>query len=199
MTLIGITGGIGSGKSTFSKVIETLGYKVYNCDIQAKYLMISDEKLKQEITKLFGTNAYIDNKLNNKYIAELVFNNKKLLEALNQAVHPAVKRDIAKWELENITDDFLFIESAILIESGFNTITNYSINITAPESLRIKRVCKRDNIDKQSVKNRISNQLSDQVRNKICNFNIFCDDNHSITKQALEILEILNRSKLLLK
>ncbi|MFI3267802.1 MAG: dephospho-CoA kinase [Rikenellaceae bacterium] len=191
MKLIGITGGIGAAKTTFSMILDALVYKIYNCDFKAKELMVNSEVLVVKIKGIFGENAYEDGQLNRKHIANLAFNDKSLLQKLNDAVHPIVDADIEQWTQENCHEKLLFVESAILFESGLTKMMDYSINVSAPLQLRVSRVCKRDHVAPEIVEERISNQMKDEERNKLCDFTIVCDDRVSVIKQALICIDAL--------
>lgn len=191
MKLVGITGGIGAGKTTFSKVLEALGYKVYNCDVRAKELMVNSDILISKIKIIFGEDAYFNGELNKKHIAQLAFNDKTLLQKLNNAVHPVVDEDIKIWAQNNSSDELIFVESAILFESGLYKMMNFSVNVSAPLDLRVQRVCKRDNVTSDVVNERISNQMSDEERNEKSDYIIICDDKSSIIQQAFLCIENL--------
>lgn len=187
--IIGITGGIGSGKSVFSRVLRVMGYKVYDTDSAAKRLMRENESLKLQLTDIFGHNVYVDGDINRGYLAGMVFKDKSLLIKLNNTVHPVVEEDMTHWIDDNITENFLFIESAILIESGFIKRVDEAVNVEAPTELRIERVIKRDNVTREDVLRRINNQMSDEQREEYCRYRIFCDDKQSLIKQSLVLLK----------
>lgn len=159
--VIGITGGIGSGKSTLSELIRKQGYPVYDTDKEARRLQDEDEILIQQIKSLFGENIYADGKLNRAEVAVLVFNNPELLQKLTAMVHPAVKHDFIMWKGKFNSEDLIFIESAVLFEGGFNQLTDKVILVTASEDIRIQRVMKRDKISREQVLSRIKNQIPD--------------------------------------
>ncbi len=160
MKIVGLTGGIGSGKSTIASFFNELGVPVYTADTAAKDLMISDPKLVKEIKKLLGEQAYHENELNRAWIAEKVFNNKELLSALNSLVHPAVANDFANWLFLQNTS-YVIKEAAILFENGGYKQCDYIILVKAPQSLRLERVTKRDKTTQEKVQARMKMQWSD--------------------------------------
>ncbi|MEZ4907912.1 MAG: dephospho-CoA kinase [Saprospiraceae bacterium] len=187
MYKIGITGGIGSGKTTVSKIFEAMGIPVYNADSKAKYLMTSDEELIDNIKKLLGENSYFDNgELNRKYISDIIFNDKPLLDKMNNIVHPAVQQNFIKWSNEQ-TSPYVIKEAAILFESGSYKDLDFIILVTAPIELRIERVCKRDNITNEKVQERINNQMPDSQKIKLSDFIIINDGKHSLINQIMEV------------
>ncbi|MDE6715722.1 MAG: dephospho-CoA kinase, partial [Muribaculaceae bacterium] len=156
--LIAITGGIGAGKSYVAGIIQSLGYKVYDCDSRAKILMNTDSQLQSELKNVFGNEVITDGTINKEYLASLVFTNKSLLQSLNSIVHPAVINDIKQWAAEHSQEKLLFIETAIPKESGIDKIVDAVIFVDADEELRIKRVMARNSIDYDAVKSRINSQ-----------------------------------------
>lgn len=163
MKRIGITGGIGSGKSTVCRLFEQSDFPVYYSDFRAKELMTT--VLRQPIENMFGSEAYIDKSLNRGYIASKVFNNPSLLSQLNQIVHPAVACDFEKWASEQKAP-LVFLESAILFESGFDKMVDYTIFVDAPLEERIERTILRDSRSREEVIARIANQNSDLAKTK---------------------------------
>ena len=158
--VVGLTGGIGSGKTTIASMFKNLGIPVYIADDRAKSLMSNSNALKVQIQQLLGEEAYKDNRLNRPFIAEKVFKNKNLLEELNAIVHPAVKDDFVAWrKLQE--SPYVIKEAAILFENGSYKECDYMILVTAPLLLRIQRVRKRDSITEEAVMDRINNQWGD--------------------------------------
>lgn len=159
--VVGITGGIGSGKSTLSAKLREAGYAVYDTDSAARRLQNENLEIRQKIGALFGDKAYTDSVLNRKYIAGIVFKHPELLRQLNAIVHPAVQADFKVWYVQHRNESLCFLECAILFEGEFHKLVDKIIFVTAPQSLRIKRVVKRDGLTKSQVIERINNQLSD--------------------------------------
>ena len=163
MKIVGLTGGIGSGKSTVAKFFLGQGIPVYNSDSEARRMMNENREIKQKLGLLFGGKAYFENKLNRPYIASQVFKNKELLSQLNRIVHPAVFEDFRQWTSKQ---DSVFVvkEAAILFESGSYKDCDFVVSVIADEDLRIRRVSKRDNISAEKVRDRIKNQWTDEMR-----------------------------------
>jgi len=195
--LVGVTGGIGSGKSTVCRIIEVLGYKVYYADSRAKWLMNNDKKLKGEIISLFGKESYSKDKLNRQLIGELVFKDAVLLHALNARVHPVVGEDLKKWIKENNHESLLFDEAALMFEIGSYERMDATILVTAPEELRIRRVLSRDNHrSRESVRAIISQQLNDREKIPLADYIVENDETKSIITQTLRICnDLINHRK----
>jgi dephospho-CoA kinase len=161
MKIIGLTGGIGAGKSTVIRMFETYGVPVYIADIAAKQLMHTSQPLKNAIQELFGAQAYKDGTLNNKYIASIVFSNPKKLAALNALVHPAVRQDFKEF-VNKQNAPYLLYESALLLVDDKQQFCDEVILVSTPVNLRIQRVMERDTSSKEQIQARIDNQLSDE-------------------------------------
>jgi len=159
--IIGITGGIGSGKSTLSKRLREAGYAVYDTDSAARRLQNENTEIRQQIIALFGNEAYTDNVLNRKYIAGIVFQQPELLRQLNAIVHPAVRADFKIWAEQHKSETVLFLECAILFQGEFHRLVDKIILVIAPQSIRIQRVVKRDGLTESQIIERINNQLTD--------------------------------------
>ena len=169
MLKIGITGGIGSGKSTICRLFEKLGIPVYYADDRAKWILQHDPVVKKKLIKLLGAEAFFaDGGLNRGYLAGKVFENRPLLQQLNDLVHPAVAVDSKKWFEEQAKEGFRYAlkEAALIFESGADKHLDKVILITAPEKVRIKRVTERDQVTQESVMKRMQNQLTDEEKIK---------------------------------
>jgi dephospho-CoA kinase len=186
MLRIGLTGGIGSGKSTVAKIFEVLGIPVYYADDAARKLMNEDENLKQEIIRHFGNDSYLDGKLNRSYIAKMVFNNKEKLALLNSLTHPAVMHDSEKW-IKMQTAPYAIREAALIFESGINKSLDHVIGVSSPEALRIERTMKRDNVSREEVLKRMKSQMDEDEKIKRCDFVIYNDENELVMPQVLEL------------
>ena len=165
MIKVGLTGGIGSGKSTVAKILLELGFPVYNSDKRAKWLMNNDSILKNNIASIFGENSYINGVLNTDFISNIVFSDPDKIVQLNSLVHPSVSKDFDKWLKLNISHNIIFKEAAILIESGAYLKMNKIILVESRNDLKIERILKRDSTDFDSVKKRMDSQSSD-IKNK---------------------------------
>ncbi len=187
MIKVGITGGIGSGKSTVCKVFSALGIPVFEADIVAKELMDTNPVLQVQLKKLFGSSVYLPSyTIDRKYLAGIVFNNPSLLEQLNQIVHPAVRNSFAEWYNKQ-NSPYIIHEAAILFESGFYKMMDKTIAIVANEEERIKRVMLRDKATNELVQQRIRNQWNDRQRMELADFVISNNENDLIIPQILEI------------
>lgn len=166
MIRIGITGGIGSGKSVVSKILKLHGIDVYDCDNNAKRLQTENIELKNNIISLLGAESYIDNKLNKSYIASKIFQDKELLSKINEIVHPIVKADFNSWCKAHETSNkncIVAIESAIMKEANIDLLVDEVWTVTAPEEVRLSRACKRDNADKEQILSRMRKQTISNI------------------------------------
>lgn len=183
--IIGLTGGIGSGKTTVARIFEVLRYPVFYADDEAKRLY-DDAEVRKAVTALFGAAAYAEGKVNRSYLAERVFGNPELLEQLNSIVHPAVRQRFVDWQKDHPA--FAHIrEAAILFESGSHADCTLTIAVSAPEELRIERVTDRDGSEASAVRQRMMHQLSDDERRQRADFEIVNDGQQLILPQVLEI------------
>jgi dephospho-CoA kinase len=188
MLKIGITGGIGSGKTTVAKVFEALGIPVYYADDAAKRLMQEDEELKQKIMLQFGNEVYKNGKLDKKYLAEIVFASPEKLAQLNALVHPATLKDADAW-MHNQTTPYTLKEAALIFESGAHEHLDYVIGVTAPAPLRILRTMQRDGITREAVIARMDKQLEEAIKMKLCDFVIKNDEQEMLLPQVLALHE----------
>lgn len=191
--LIGITGGIGSGKSLVSDFIETKSFKVIRADLIAKELMLADEKIKRQIKKSFGEEAYNKNQLNAKYLADKIFSSKENNNIINSIVHPPVIKKIKELSLNEFKkNNIVFVESALIYKAEMEDLLDYIILIFTDEDERIKRTVKRDKVEKEKVLQRIKLQIPDQKLKEKADFVI---ENNSTENQLYErvnfILQIL--------
>lgn len=191
--LVGLTGGIGSGKSTIAKIFNALGVKVYNSDFEAKKIVNSDADTIELIKQKFGEEIYKDGVLDAKKMAELVFNNNAALEELNNIVHPKVKQHFEQWVQLHITEKILIKEAAILIESGAYNSLDKIILVTAPEELKIKRVSIRDNSSKTAIRKKMATQLSDIEKSKYADYKVANNEKDLVIPQVLNIYNELNK------
>lgn len=190
---IGITGGIGSGKSTVAKIIEVLGFPVYYSDHQAKVLMNSSDEIREELNNHFGIDLYSDGTLNRKLLADKIFQNKEELNFVNQLVHPIVRQDFYLWS-EKQTSKIVFQESALLFETGNEKNFTATILVTASDELRIQRVMKRDNCSRASVLERMKNQLKESDKRSKASYIIENNETESLIQQTLKIVEIIKKT-----
>ena len=185
---IGITGGIGSGKTYICNILSAKGLPVYNCDNEAKRLMREDERVRNELIATIGSQAYTaDGELNKPAIAAFLFANAENAKRINAIVHPAVLADFGKW-CKIQTADICLMESAILFESGFNKAVDHTVLIHAPEDVRIQRAIQRDNSSEEQVRRRMAQQISDA---EACSMADYIFDNNGSNLDS-EIDKLLN-------
>ncbi len=185
---VGITGGIGSGKTTVCKIFETLGIPVYYADERAKWLMANDTTLKSKIKQLLGDSAYDqEGQLDRKHIAQIVFHDPEMLKQLNAIVHPAVANDSRDWNRAQSQAPYTLREAALIFEVGIDKQLDYVIVVTAPLPLRIERVLGRDATSREAIEARISKQMPEEEKVKRADFVILNDGEHSLIHQVLAI------------
>ncbi len=190
MLRVGITGGIGSGKTTVCQIFETMGINVYYADDRAKYLITHDSELKNEIVKVFGEKAYLhDGTYNRKYIAEKVFNDESLLQKLNAMVHPAVFKDAELWHREHANDPYTLREAALLFESGSYLSLDRILFVYCPKDIRLKRVMDRDEVTAEEVQKRMAKQWNDDKKRRLSDDIIYNDGSQSLIRQAVRLHE----------
>jgi dephospho-CoA kinase len=188
MTLtVGITGGIGSGKSTICKIFRLLNVPVFEADLEAKKLIHSNSVIKAGLIDLFGEAIYTaDGTVDRKELAKLIFNDENQLAKVNKLVHPLIRAEFKSW-LEKQSAPYIIHEAAILFESGFYKMMDYTILVSAPENIRIERVSKRDNVTREQVKERIQKQWTDQHKRELATLEIKNDNKELIIPQIIEI------------
>lgn len=186
MLKIGLTGGIGSGKSTVAKIFETLGIPVYYADAEAKRLMNSSETLKKVIRQNFGEATYENDQLNRKYLAGIVFNDPEKLELLNALIHPVTINDAEQW-MQQQSAPYSIKEAALLFESGAAENLDFIVGVYAPQALRIKRVMKRDGLTADEIMKRINRQVNEEMKMKLCDFVIINDEQELLIPQVLKL------------
>jgi len=191
---VGITGGIGSGKSLVCKIFQCLGVPTYDADSRAKYLMTTDTILIKQIQKEFGNSSYNPKGvLNRKYLADTVFSHPAQLEKLNRLVHPRVAVDYNKWAISHFDAKYIIKEAALLFESGSATTLDKIIAVYAPEVTRIQRVLKRDTHQtEQAVKRVIKNQMNEEEKRDKADYVILNDDSTLIIPQVLQLHKQFN-------
>lgn len=191
MKKIGITGGIGSGKTYVSKVFESLGIPVFNADIEAKKLMSTSSELIQSIKYDFGNDIFDDYILNTKKLASVVFSDTEKLRKLNSLVHPIVRQEFLRWQVKK-KSTYVIKEAAILFESDSNKGLDAVICVTAPINLRIDRVKLRDGYSYREIKNRIENQISQEEKENLSDYIIVNDGVKSLLPQILKIHQLFS-------
>lgn len=188
MLKIGLTGGMGSGKSTVAQIFEVLGIPVYYADEAAKRLMTEDEELKQAIIKSFGSQSYNSGALNREFIANQVFNNNEKLNLLNSLVHPATLKNSSEWfQLQKAP--YVIKEAALIFESGSNKMLDYVIGVTSPLNLRRQRAMERDQLSSEEVDARMNKQMDEQSKLQLCDYVIVNDEREMLIPQVLILHE----------
>lgn len=198
MLKIGITGGIGSGKTTICKVFETLGVPVFYADTVAKQIMVEDEILVQGVINTFGSDSYLsDGTLNNSYLAGIVFKNAEQLASLNELVHPAVFRAFDSWVKKvPATVPYIIKEAALLFESGSFKRCDRNILVIAAEQTKLQRVMNRDGVTEEQVRARMAKQLSDEEKQKLADHIIYNNETDSLIIQVSRLHQLfLNTSE----
>ncbi len=186
MLKIGLTGGIGSGKSSVAAIFDVLGIPVFDADMQAKLVMENDERLKFSIKDVFGPESYIGEKLNRPFLANLVFNDPYKLEQLNALVHPVTITAANNW-MQHQKTSYIIKEAALLFETGTAANLDYVIGVYSPQYIRIKRVMERDNATREQVLTRMSRQINEEIKMKLCDFVIANDEQQLLIPQVLRL------------
>ena len=194
MKIIGITGGIGSGKSLVAKILNKMKYPVYIADLASHRLVHTNVEIIKELTALFGKNIYQYGILNKKMLADGIFSDKKMRETVNNLIHPAVITDFKEY-CEEQTGPLIFIESAILFETKLNIYVDKTILVTAPLELKIKRLQMRENLSESEICNRINSQMSDNEKMKLANYIIINDERQAVLPQVESVIADLVSSK----
>ncbi len=195
MLRVGITGGIGSGKSTVTKIFSVIGAPVYDADAAAKRLMSDDAGIREELKNIFGEKLYDGGILNRAWLASQVFSDPELLSKLNAVVHPATIRDSSQW-MASRQFPYAIKEAALIFESGSNLSLDFVIGVKSPLQLRLARIRKRDRISDEEIKARMNRQMPEDEKLKLCDAIILNDEKHLLIPQVLRLHErFLNNSK----
>lgn len=187
MVQLGLTGGIGSGKTLVCSVLEKFGVPVYYADTEARRLLNSDEELHRNIVDVFGREVYNGNSLNREVLADKVFGNPVMLAKLNALVHPAVRKDYSHWVELQKSAPYVVEEAAILFESGASKFLDATVLIYAPEMVRILRVMQRDGVDEESVRRRMKHQMDEEEKKKLADQIIYNDEKEMLLPQIVEL------------
>ncbi len=192
MLKVGLTGGIGAGKSTVARVFEQLGVPIYYADANAKKLMVTDPHLIEGIKREFGSEIYRGEELDRAKLAQVVFSDRSKLEKLNKLVHPIVRNNFIEWSRRFKTMPYVIEEAAILFESGAYTLMDKIVMVTAPKDMRIERVMKRDDVDRDAVLARMANQWEEEKKISLSDFVIINDNQKLVIPQVLNIHKVLS-------
>ncbi|GHT43783.1 dephospho-CoA kinase [Bacteroidia bacterium] len=190
MPKIGITGGIGSGKSVVSSLLHVMGVPVYIADDESKRLANTSPVIRAKLVNLLGENIYSGGSLNKQLLASLIFNNRELLQQVNSIIHPEVNKHFLQWASNG--PSLCAIETAILFESGFDRAVDVSILVYAPLELRLRHVMSRDGSDRESIISRINNQMPDDEKKMYAHYIIYNDGKQALIPQLAEILRAIN-------
>lgn len=195
MISVGLTGGIGTGKTTVANIFKVLGIPVFDADVEAKKIMNENKVVQEKIAAIFGKESYENGKLNRNHIAAIVFNDTQKLKLLNDIIHPETIALSKKW-INNQTTSYCIKEAALLFESGSAEGLDYVIGVFAPTALRIKRVVQRDNLTPEQFKNRMNKQMDEEIAKKLCDFIIVNDEQQLLIPQVIKIHDqILSKIK----
>ncbi len=186
MIKIGLTGNIGSGKSTVARVFKVLGVPVYHSDEKAKEFLFTDE-VKEKLMTKFGTSIFKGIEIDRKKLANIVFNDKEALDFLNSLIHPLVRKGFGDWCNLNNNVPYVIQEAAIMFESGFYKLFDKTIVVSCPEEIAIERVTKRDRVNELTVKERMKNQWDQEKKKELSDFIIYNDNEQLIIPQVLQI------------
>lgn len=186
MLRIGLTGGIGSGKTTVARIFEVLGVPVYYADDASKRIMETEDEIRNGIIEIFGKEAYIKGRLNRPFIASIAFHDQEKLNQLNAIVHPATLADAVQW-MSTQTGPYLVKEAALIFESGAEKLLDKVIGVTAPLEMRIQRVMVRDSISREKIEARMKGQMDEQQKIALCDYVITNDETTSVLSQVLEL------------
>lgn len=195
MLKIGLTGGIGSGKTTVARIFESLGIPVYYADDAAKRVMDEDPELRAALIRHFGEQTFENGVLNRSYLSGMVFKDPAKLELLNSLVHPATIADAARW-MEQQKTPYAIKEAALIFESGAQEHLDQVIGVTAPTAIRIQRTMQRDGSSREAVQARMQRQLSDSIKMKLCDHVIYNDEQQPLLPQVLALHEKLSAAAL---
>ena len=195
MTSIAITGGIGSGKSYVSALLQAAGIPVYNTDNEAKRLMLSDEGIRQDLITLLGEGVYTDGTLNKPMLASYLFAGPENAARINAIVHPRVKADFRRWMEEHEGQEIVGLECAILFEAGFEDAVDAVVTVYAPEALRVERAMKRDGATEAQIRARIAAQMDDEEKCRLSDYIIYNDGSISLENQLSALVAQLKKGK----
>lgn len=192
MTKIGITGGIGSGKSVVSELLTIMNIPVYISDTEAKRLTTTDPVIRRELIALLGENVYVNGEINKPLLAGYLFSDAEHAKVINSIIHPRVKEDFRQWAKKHSTHPVVAMESAILIEAGFTDEVDKLIMVYAPLEVRIQRTISRDSSNKEAVQQRINQQMNDEEKKKYADFIILNDGDTAVMPQVENILSLFS-------
>ena len=192
MKKIGLTGGIGSGKTVIANIFEKDGFPVYFADLESKKITASSMQVREKLAGKFGESLYEGGALDKKLLASLIFDNKENFDFVNSVIHPFVFEDFQLWADKQVDAvSPIVVESAILFESGFNKYVDFVVNVSAPESVRVQRVLERDDLSREEILSRMRNQLADEEREQLADYTIINDGCLALLPQVKELVKKL--------
>lgn len=191
---IGITGGIGSGKSIVSRLLEIMGIPVYISDIKAKHITNTNEEIHRSLCYLVGQEVFQQGELNRPLLASYMFGHPEHVKEVNEIIHPKVKEDFRQWVIRQENKSLVGMESAILVEAGFRSEVDFLVMIYAPLEVRVERAIKRDCSSKELVLKRIEAQMSDETKKSYADFVIVNDDKTPLIPQVLDLISLLSKN-----
>ena len=191
---IGITGGIGSGKSVVSRLLELMGVPVYVSDIETRRLMVEDVQIRRELVSLLGEDVYQGGRLNKPLLASYLFGSAAHAARVNGIVHPRVKDDFRRWCRLHVSDRWVGMESAILLEAGFRREVDVVVMVSAPLEVRIRRAMERDASSRESIEQRIRSQMDDGEKCRLSDFVIVNDGEKPLIPQVLSLISSLSKN-----
>jgi len=189
MKAIGLTGGIGSGKSIISRLLNIMGIPVYIADTESKRITESSPAIREKLTERFGNDLYVEGKLNKALLASLIFENEANRNYVNSVIHPEVLMDFENWKMQQTSSPLVAIEAAILFESGFAGWVDVTVTVSAPEDLRIRRVELREGWSRSAIVSRIQNQLPEEEKIRRSDYVIYNDNRQALIPQVEKVLE----------
>lgn len=191
MVKIGVTGGIGSGKTIVCEVLRLHGIPVYDADLEAKKLNDTSPVVREKLIEAFGSDLYRNNILDRKKLAQLIFNNEENLRKTNSIIHPELAKHFKEWVEHRKHHPVIAIDAAVLFEAGFHSLVDKTIVVLAPLETRIERAVKRGNLTQDQITARANSQMNDDEKVKLADFVIYNDGNHSLIKQVSRINQAL--------
>lgn len=192
MIKLGVTGGIGSGKSVVCEVLRLYDIPVYDADLEAKSLNDTSPVIRKKLISAFGSELYQNDKLDRQKLAHFIFNNEENLRLANSIIHPELAKHFEEWAMQRKHHPVVVMDAAVLFEAGFQSVLDKTIVVLAPLEIRIERAVKRGNLTKEQITARAKSQMSDGEKMKLADFVIHNDGNHSLLKQISQIIEIIS-------
>ncbi len=192
MIKLGVTGGIGSGKSVVCEVLRIYDIPVYDADLEAKNLNDTSPVIRQKLTKAFGSELYRNNKLDRQKLAHFIFNNEENLRTANSIIHPELAKNFEEWARRQEHHPIVAMDAAVLFEAGFQSVLDKTVLVLAPLEMRIERAVKRGNLTKKQITARAGSQMNDEEKTKLADFVIHNDGKHSLLEQISLILKIIS-------